>query len=129
MVACSEKVQRAIGTFYYKWGHFVGRKPKTTIACSTVVALLLCLRLFLIPVVGPLPAESRQEYLFAPQDSVGFLDFQRYNAMWGAGYRYSIFYITAKEAGGNVLTSSVLCLLYTSPSPRDRQKSRMPSSA
>ena len=24
---------------------------------------------------------------------------------------------------------SLLCLLYTSPSPRDRQKSRMPSSA
>jgi aspartate aminotransferase-like enzyme len=27
------------------------------------------------------------------------------------------------------LTSSGSCLLYTSPSPRDRQKSRMPSSA
>ena len=27
------------------------------------------------------------------------------------------------------LTSSIGCLLYTSPSPRDRQKSRMPSSA
>ena len=26
-------------------------------------------------------------------------------------------------------TSTRLCLLYTSPSPRDRQKSRMPSSA
>ena len=26
-------------------------------------------------------------------------------------------------------TASVTCLLYTSPSPRDRQKSRMPSSA
>ena len=26
-------------------------------------------------------------------------------------------------------TSSTSCLLYTSPSPRDRQKSRMPSSA
>ena len=26
-------------------------------------------------------------------------------------------------------TSSSICLLYTSPSPRDRQKSRMPSSA
>ena len=26
-------------------------------------------------------------------------------------------------------TSSSACLLYTSPSPRDRQKSRMPSSA
>ena len=27
------------------------------------------------------------------------------------------------------LTDSMRCLLYTSPSPRDRQKSRMPSSA
>ena len=26
-------------------------------------------------------------------------------------------------------TESMICLLYTSPSPRDRQKSRMPSSA
>ena len=35
---------------------------------------------------------------------------------------------------GNVInvldfTQSKICLLYTSPSPRDRQKSRMPSSA
>ena len=29
----------------------------------------------------------------------------------------------------NVLTTVYPCLLYTSPSPRDRQKSRMPSSA
>ena len=28
-----------------------------------------------------------------------------------------------------ILTGSMGCLLYTSPSPRDRQKSRMPSSA
>ena len=27
------------------------------------------------------------------------------------------------------LTQIIICLLYTSPSPRDRQKSRMPSSA
>ena len=27
------------------------------------------------------------------------------------------------------VTTIVICLLYTSPSPRDRQKSRMPSSA
>ena len=27
------------------------------------------------------------------------------------------------------ITSTTLCLLYTSPSPRDREKSRMPSSA
>ena len=29
----------------------------------------------------------------------------------------------------NVETDSQSCLLYTSPSPRDREKSRMPSSA
>ena len=29
----------------------------------------------------------------------------------------------------NTVTRDVTCLLYTSPSPRDRQKSRMPSSA
>ena len=28
-----------------------------------------------------------------------------------------------------ILTNTTTCLLYTSPSPRDRQKSRMPSSA
>ena len=31
--------------------------------------------------------------------------------------------------GGQISGSSTSCLLYTSPSPRDRQKSRMPSSA
>ena len=36
-----------------------------------------------------------------------------------------------KEAkkGANGAMQCVICLLYTSPSPRDRQKSRMPSSA
>ena len=33
------------------------------------------------------------------------------------------------EGYGTVFASHTLCLLYTSPSPRDRQKSRMPSSA
>ena len=31
--------------------------------------------------------------------------------------------------GADVANNNNLCLLYTSPSPRDRQKSRMPSSA
>ena len=36
-----------------------------------------------------------------------------------------------EELNGTVgiVTETWLCLLYTSPSPRDRQKSRMPSSA
>jgi len=38
--------------------------------------------------------------------------------------------ITFTDITGNVISwSSAGCLLYTSPSPRDRQKSRMPSSA
>ena len=35
---------------------------------------------------------------------------------------------SAKKAG-RVAAEGMACLLYTSPSPRDRQKSRMPSSA
>ena len=31
--------------------------------------------------------------------------------------------------GGSPMDTAKVCLLYTSPSPRDRQKSRMPSSA
>ena len=39
---------------------------------------------------------------------------------------YASFSISIPHTSG---TRSVTCLLYTSPSPRDRQKSRMPSSA
>ena len=35
----------------------------------------------------------------------------------------------AEKINGEWVTHQHLCLLYTSPSPRDRQKSRMPSSA
>ena len=37
--------------------------------------------------------------------------------------------INAKIFDGSILLVDRACLLYTSPSPRDRQKSRMPSSA
>eukprot|EP00826_Nyctotherus_ovalis_P022057 TRINITY_DN17221_c0_g1_i2.p2 TRINITY_DN17221_c0_g1~~TRINITY_DN17221_c0_g1_i2.p2 ORF type:complete len:150 (-),score=40.75 TRINITY_DN17221_c0_g1_i2:1-450(-) len=42
-----------------------------------------------------------------------------------------IWRIRVDGAGGNIFKDSkyIVCLLYTSPSPRDRQKSRMPSSA
>ena len=33
------------------------------------------------------------------------------------------------DIGDEILDDTYACLLYTSPSPRDRQKSRMPSSA
>ena len=38
-------------------------------------------------------------------------------------------FLEKADAGHIDLDDSHICLLYTSPSPRDRQKSRMPSSA
>ena len=37
--------------------------------------------------------------------------------------------IMGLEVSGEIVDTGYRCLLYTSPSPRDRQKSRMPSSA
>ena len=37
--------------------------------------------------------------------------------------------ILAAEISKTLSTDNLTCLLYTSPSPRDRQKPRMPSSA
>ena len=47
------------------------------------------------------------------------------------GYDHITSAIGAAMAGwhGAAMLCYVTCLLYTSPSPRDRQKSRMPSSA
>ena len=47
-----------------------------------------------------------------------------YEALIDAPDREIFSWITGTEA-----TPAEYCLLYTSPSPRDRQKSRMPSSA
>ena len=48
----------------------------------------------------------------------------------GVGYRIFIPPMTQKQFGETGCETLVYtCLLYTSPSPRDRQKSRMPSSA
>ena len=40
-----------------------------------------------------------------------------------------LFGLIKFPSGADITTSITTCLLYTSPSPRDRQKSRMPSSA
>ena len=37
--------------------------------------------------------------------------------------------VVTDEGNGILEIKNIACLLYTSPSPRDRQKSRMPSSA
>ena len=52
---------------------------------------------------------------------------QGYDAPEVAGLKGGRF--KGSTAGAADATRIITCLLYTSPSPRDRQKSRMPSSA
>ena len=47
----------------------------------------------------------------------------------GTGYQDPVFFGLMKNLTGASNARPSVCLLYTSPSPRDRQKSRMPSSA
>ena len=67
-----------------------------------------------------------------PQDKLRVISIGGTNAKGSTSYNLSKTLMqTGKKIG--CFTSphlhSVSCLLYTSPSPRDRQKSRMPSSA
>ena len=41
-----ERIQNCFHAFFYKWGHFVGRKPWTVIGVSTIIALICMIRLF-----------------------------------------------------------------------------------
>ena len=50
----------------------------------------------------------------------------QFKALTSSGSQPTIYYAYCAACGSGV---SAPCLLYTSPSPRDRQKSRMPSSA
>ena len=51
-------------------------------------------------------------------------------AKWRKGIKYTLGEKKSNAPGSVVVHRTVYnCLLYTSPSPRDRQKSRMPSSA
>ena len=56
------------------------------------------------------------------QAGLGQLQFDATGAITGAGTGTGV-------AGYQPFLDQAACLLYTSPSPRDRQKSRMPSSA
>ena len=51
--------------------------------------------------------------------------------LWGFnGYSYDIENVSKVVIwNGSMINTTNFCLLYTSPSPRDREKSRMPSSA
>ena len=64
--------------------------------------------------------------LLAPMEDVSDPPFRALCKRYGADLMYTEF-ISSEGLIRDALKSS--CLLYTSPSPRDRQKTRMPSSA
>ena len=73
------------------------------------------------------PIDLKGKYIFP-----GLVDMRVF--VGEPGYEYKENFRTLSNAalsGGvtSVVTMPNTCLLYTSPSPRDRQKSRMPSSA
>ena len=74
----------------------------------------------LLPIIGQMGGPTNEVNLLKP-----LLSSEALKILQLLGFNY-------REAIGAPLTkvvSSYVCLLYTSPSPRDRQKSRMPSSA
>ena len=75
----------------------------------------------------------QQETYLAVADNSGAKRLQCIRVL-GSNRRYAhvgdVIVATVKDALPNMgVKKSEVCLLYTSPSPRDRQKSRMPSSA
>ena len=89
---------------------------------------------------------ERPVYRIAPNDSPGALNREWHDTepavavnastvAVGAGYRERHDFSLPPDTVSTITTlnlndtDNTACLLYTSPSPRDRQKSRMPSSA
>ena len=57
------------------------------------------------------------------------VNFLNYPVYVGGNRGRGQVYPTGEKSNNNAYTSTVACLLYTSPSPRDGLLSRMPSSA
>ena len=59
-----------------------------------------------------------------PVDISGYQRLLKDGTQWGLSFKYAV----QTEPRG-LAEAFIICLLYTSPSPRDRTRSRMPSSA
>ena len=79
---------------------------------SSVLALRSCVRFLL----------RRRRGVNVGRHAFGLKDLARSVA-------YSLTQTSARNQGLVVAFAAAVCLLYTSPSPRDRTRSRMPSSA
>ena len=110
--------------FYSIWAHrkSKGHKPATFHEHMGVEVAWTVVP-FLIVIAMALPATRT---VVAMKDTSGAdLTVKITGYQWKWGYEY----IDGPATGVKILSNLSTCLLYTSPSPRDRQKSRMPSSA
>ena len=91
-------------------------------------------RNFLLPYHKALPAtekyikdfeEKKEEYLKKAQDELSLAEA---HALKIEGLKLTIS-ANAQESGALFGSVGISCLLYTSPSPRDKRQCRMPSSA
>ena len=72
-----------------------------------------------------------QQKFFNPDEAENFYYFGTYDVDFNKRTELDVKDMTAPEANKEIdnLMSQGYCLLYTSPSPRDMRRSRMPSSA
>ena len=100
---------------------------------------LLLVILFLLTMIAPGSLFAQVEMGQRSQPELGLLNEQKVKQLdasvkkglaWLISQQNDDGSFKAIELGQPAVTAlCVICLLYTSPSPRDRQKSRMPSSA
>ena len=106
----SSTVQTGMYKIFYKWGHFVGRRPLLVILLSFALALLGSVRLIISPRF-PMPAVVEQDELWVPQQAQAIDDnylLQRYDgvihlvtAADGADAHYK-WGIVEDDSGGRV---------------------------
>ena len=122
-------------------GARVGADPLTRSVDVVVVAALAIIGLQTVPLpsvivraVSPATPALQNAYALEPFASWRPLSIHpaATRMSFGLALAGALMFWTSRETfsrGGTRGAARLLCLLYTSPSPRDRQKSRMPSSA
>ena len=103
------------------WGEGVDRAEFHLLVLMAVLGMLLMISAHdLIALYMGLELQSLPLYVIAAM---------RTNSLRSSEAGLKYFLLGALSSGMLLYGASLVCLLYTSPSPRDRQKSRMPSSA
>ena len=90
----------------------------TTPIYSLIHGLITCISILDSTFLESNPIHLRRKQFFDTRQCKGIIEF-----------REELLSLIEEADKNNIGVNDLICLLYTSPSPRDRQKSRMPSSA